>query len=55
MIHPGLTKREYFAAKALQGLLAAAGSLEMTELDYPHDAVRFADLLIAELNRKAGE
>jgi hypothetical protein len=51
----GMTKREYFAAKALQGLLAAAGGLDLTKWEYPKDAVLFADALIAELNRKAGE
>jgi hypothetical protein len=46
--HPGLTKREYFAAMAMQGLLASP--------KYPDglghvgtDAVKFADDLIAAL------
>lgn len=47
---PGLTKREYFAALAMQGLLANPG------LDVAHDvddaaevAVLFADKLLARL------
>lgn len=44
----GLTKREYFAAMALQGLLAYSGYLQ-------HDcvvrSVRLADQLIIELNK----
>lgn len=50
--HYGLTKREYFAGVALQGLLAEGS--QITEADsiagYAHDAVRFADALLAALN-----
>lgn len=46
----GLTKREYFAAMAMQGILAAPNSYECTQ---PHiianDAVLFADALLAKL------
>ena len=48
-IVPGLTKREYFAAMALQGLLANSGLN-----DNPDDAktaVEIADALIARLNQ----
>jgi hypothetical protein len=47
----GLTKREYFAAKALQGLLANSGP-------YPHSAdtavraLKYADILLEELDKK---
>ncbi len=51
----GLTKREYFAAKALQGLLTTVYQGDMPWEALPVEAVRFADLLIAELNRKEGE
>jgi hypothetical protein len=50
--HPGLTKREYFAAMALQGLLAdivnikTKSSEKVTEM-----AVELADELIKELNK----
>jgi len=44
----GLTKREYFAAMALQGLLANSDH-------FPHDcvaqSVKMADQLIIELNK----
>ena len=49
----GLTKREYFAAKALQGILADTSCVDME--DACDAAVCAADMLIAELNRKAGE
>lgn len=46
----GLTKREYFAAMAMQGLLTAHGSA----LDYDFvktHSVRLADIFIEELNK----
>jgi len=46
--HPGLTKREYFAAKALQGLLADPTT--MISKTVAEDAVRMADHLIEALN-----
>lgn len=49
---PGLTKREFFAVAALQGLLATSVSLggkNVAEL-----AVNAADLLILELNKQHG-
>ena len=47
----GLTKREYFAAMAMQGLIAKDGN-ECPSLDV---AVLLADELIKELNRTANE
>jgi hypothetical protein len=49
----GLTKREYFAAKALQGILADTSCVDME--DACDAAVCAADMLILELNRKDGE
>lgn len=57
----GLTKREYFAAMALQGLLANSdltGSMDSADEEFGRGianwqvkrAVRCADLLIKELN-----
>lgn len=43
----GLTKREYFAAAALNGLLAG----KYNPLEVEKVAVEFADLLIAALNK----
>ncbi len=48
-ISNGLTKREYFAAMALQGLLSDYES-ESIE-DYSKYAVKLADTLIEELNK----
>lgn len=47
---PGLTKREYFAAMALQGLLANS-ALTDTIADNATIAIQAADALIAKLNQ----
>jgi len=50
----GLTKREYFAAMALLGLLSDRQenqALSWRENDYTNNAVIIADLLIAALNK----
>ena len=47
-ISTGLTKREYFAAMALQGLLANDSGLITSKA---RDAVKAADALIEELNK----
>lgn len=47
----GLTKREYFAIRALEGLLANS-SLNVTKSYEVSLAVEYADLLIAELNKE---
>ena len=44
----GLTKREYFAGLAMQGLLSKFGSGDIT---VAKDAVIYADALLAELER----
>jgi hypothetical protein len=49
--HPGLTKREYFAATILSGLLSDSGVC--TDLNLTDTAVEFADHLIASLNQEA--
>lgn len=46
---PGLTKREYFAAMAMQGLLSNSGTY--SERSTPELSVHYADALIAELNK----
>lgn len=49
----GLTKREYFAARAMQGLLSnSMYSYDVTTRSCSKLAVEQADALIAELNRK---
>lgn len=44
-----LTKREYFAAMAMQGLIVNRGADVGILVDY---AIRFADALIAELEKE---
>ncbi len=46
----GLTKREYFAAMAMQGLLACPNNVNMAQ-DIAKGAVIIADQLIIELNK----
>ena len=51
----GLTKREYFAAMALQGLLAdaeTAKQFETSPIGIPQTAVMAADALIEALNKQ---
>ena len=47
--HAGLTKRELFAAMAMQGMLSNPDWPEKNTVDYPRNAVRLADALLAEL------
>ena len=48
----GLTKREYFAAMAMQGALANKSAHERTIEMITESAVKLADALIEELNKK---
>jgi hypothetical protein len=48
-ISNGLTKREYFAAMALQGLLSDYEAISIQ--DYSKYAVQLADTLIEELSK----
>lgn len=45
----GLTKREYFAAKAMQGFLAFPGEMAIDEV--VEKSVRLADKVLAELEK----
>ena len=50
---PGLSKREYFAAMALQGFCASQGAWEeFGPQKLAREASRYADLLIAALNEE---
>lgn len=51
----GLTKREYFAAMAVQGILASNKSGFCDVFHDVYMAVKYADNLIDELNKKALE
>jgi hypothetical protein len=50
-VYQGLTKREYFAAMALQGILSNASGIK-DEAHWCKFAVIYADALIAELNKE---
>jgi hypothetical protein len=50
ILHPGLTKREYFAAMALQGLLADPSTI--ISKNVAQDAVKLADHLIQSLSNE---
>lgn len=51
-VEPGLTKREWFAAMALQGTIAATPGDHGYEFsDMAEDAVAYADELIKALNK----
>jgi len=47
----GLTKREYFAAMAMQGLLTSTKYILYPITQVAKDAVNYADALIKELNK----
>lgn len=45
----GLTKREYFAAMAMQGMISAWGQHDVTSfLEIAQDAFKLADVMIKE-------
>lgn len=46
---PGITKREYFAAMAMQGVLAASGDTRLSPSWVANEAVQYADELLKEL------
>jgi hypothetical protein len=47
----GLTKREFFAALAMQGMIAGSQGLRITVSEFAKQSVLLADALIAELNK----
>jgi hypothetical protein len=53
LMSPGLTKREYFAGLAMQGLAAFGNGESYISLEKtPEEAVKMADALLAELEKK---
>jgi hypothetical protein len=53
--HVGLTKREYFAAMAMQGFLSAQKTVHLDFLDMiciAEDSVKMTDQLIKALNKE---
>lgn len=53
LFYTGLTKREYFAAAALQGMLAFPGDPVGTDLVI--DAIRYADEILLKLEENKNE
>lgn len=51
----GLTKREYLAAKVLQGIAADPECRHLEPSDVAAICVRWTDALIAELNKAAAQ
>lgn len=49
--YDGLTKREYFAAIAMQGMIAGSQGLHITVEQFASQSLKLADALIAELNK----
>jgi hypothetical protein len=47
----GLTKREYFAGLALQGIISKHG-VQTDISDFAKDAIKLADQLLKQLNTK---
>lgn len=47
----GLTKREYFAAMAMNGLLQRHNAWDLKAVDAAWNGILYADALIAELNK----
>jgi hypothetical protein len=50
--YSGLTKREYFAAMAMQAIITVSGRIDKDFNITAIDAVQSADSLIRELNKK---
>ena len=50
-VYGGLTKREYFAGLAMQGLLAGPNIDDLSADQVASDAAIYADALIAELSK----
>lgn len=47
----GLSKREYFAAMAMQGMIAGSQGLDISPQEFAQSSVELADALIVELNK----
>lgn len=52
--HSGITKREYFAISAMQGILASGEYYTSVRKIIASEAVHLADALIDELNKQDG-
>ena len=52
-LYVGLTKREWFAGLALQGMIAGSQGLNITVKQFAEQSVKLAEALIAELNKES--
>ena len=50
----GMTLRDYFAAKAMQGMLEMAEYRDLTSEEYARGAYRVADAMLAEREKDNG-
>lgn len=51
-IEKGLTKREWFAGLAMQGMIAGSQGLQITVKEFASQSIKLADALIAKLKEK---
>jgi hypothetical protein len=51
----GLTKREYFACLAMQGMIAGSQGLNITIEQFAKQSTLLADALLLELSKEQGE
>jgi hypothetical protein len=51
-VQDGLTKREYFAAMAMQALLSDSNSIALTPHCVAEFSIQMSEILINELNKK---
>lgn len=49
----GLTKRELFAALAMQGMIAGSSGISITNAEFAKASVALADTLMAELKKNS--
>ena len=50
-IGPGMTLRDYFAAKAMQGMFAGRHGSALTPSEWATQAFKMADAMLAERNK----
>lgn len=53
-VYSGMTLRDYFAAAALQGMLAQARPGDGTPAEFAEDAYTFADAMLAARRKEPG-
>jgi hypothetical protein len=51
-IGPGMTLRDYFAAKAMQGMFAGRHGAALTPSEWATQAFKMADAMLAERNKE---